>query len=249
MIEIQNIDFAYKRELVLSNISTTLRDGDFVAFVGPNGSGKSTLIRCMDGILHPKRGKVCFNGLDLHKLNRQEVAKMVAYVPQSDGNALSATVYDTILMGRKPYIGWLPGKKDHSTVIRVIKMLHLEPVALKYLNELSGGQRQRVSIARALAQEPQVLLLDEPTANLDLKHALEVLDTLRELSKKDITVIMAIHDLNLAVRYCNHIVLIQGGKIFAEGGKEILTPENIHQLYGVDVKIINDGGHVLFTPK
>lgn len=249
IIDIKNIDFAYKNNLVLSQVTTSIKRGDFVAFVGPNGSGKSTLIRCIDGILKPKKGTVCFNNKELYKLGREEIAKVIAYVPQYEEHALSVTVYDTVLMGRKPYIGWRPTKKDHAMVLRVLKMLHLEPVALESVNELSGGQRQRVLIARALAQEPMVLLLDEPTANLDLKHSLEVLSLLKKLTMKSIAVIIAIHDLNLAARYCNHIILINNGKIFAEGGREILTPENIHKLYGVDVKIIDDGEHIVFIPK
>jgi iron complex transport system ATP-binding protein len=247
-IEIKNIDFAYKKELVLRNVSTTIKHGDFVAFVGPNGSGKSTLIRCIDGILKPQKGNIYINGKDIHKLNRNAIARMIAYVPQSDGGNLSTLVYDTVLMGRKPYVGWKPDNKDHATVIRVLKMLNLESIAMKNINELSGGQKQRVFIARALAQEPGIILLDEPTANLDLKHSLEVLNILKELTEKDITVIIAIHDLNLAVRYCNHITMLNGGEIFAEGGKDILTTENIHKLYGVDVKLINDGNHILFVP-
>jgi iron complex transport system ATP-binding protein len=249
VIDVRNIDFAYKDNFVLSRVTTSFKKGDFVAFVGPNGSGKSTLIRCIDGILKPKNGTICFNNKDLHKLSREEIAKVIAYVPQYEERALSVTVYDTVLTGRKPYIGWRPTKKDHTAVIRVLKMLNLEPVALESINELSGGQRQRVLIARALAQEPMVLLLDEPTANLDLKHSLDVLSLLKKLTIEGITVIIAIHDLNLAARYCNPIILINEGEIFAEGGREILTPENIYKLYGVDVKIIDDGEHVVFIPK
>jgi iron complex transport system ATP-binding protein len=249
VIELKNIDFAYKSDLVLKNVNTSLKHGDFTAFVGPNGSGKSTLIRCIDGILKPNRGTILFDNKDLSKLSRERIAKQVAYVPQSEGHSLFSTVYDTVLTGRKPHIGWRPDKKDHSVVIRVLKKLDLEPIAMDYINELSGGQRQRVFIARALAQEPTVLLLDEPTANLDLKHTLEVLELLKTLTKRNITVVIAIHDLNLAMRYCNHIIMLNNGEIFAEGGKEIMTTTNINKLYGVDVKLIKDNEHTIFVPK
>lgn len=249
VIELKNIDFAYKNDLVLKNVNITLKQGDFIAFVGPNGSGKSTLIRCIDGILTPNRGDILYENKNLHKMSREKIAKLVAYVPQSEGHSLFSTVYDTVLIGRKPHIGWRPNKNDHSIVIRALKQLDLEPIAMNYMNELSGGQRQRVFIARALAQEPSVLLLDEPTANLDLKHTLEVLELLKNLTKKNITVVIAIHDLNLAVRYCNHITMLNNGEIFAEGGKEIMTTENINKLYGVDVKLIKDHEHTIFIPK
>lgn len=248
IVELQNIVFAYKDKPVLKNVSTTLKSGDFVAFVGPNGSGKSTLIRCIDGILIPQKGNILLNDTISTKLCREDIAKSIAYVPQSEGERVFSTVYDTVLLGRKPYIGWRPNKTDHKQVIKVLKMLHLEPVAMSYVNELSGGQKQRVCIARALAQNPSVLLLDEPTANLDLKHALDVLNLLKNLTKKDITVIIAIHDLNFAARFCDHIILINKGRIFAEGGIEVLTPENIFKLYGVNVKIINVDKHTLFVP-
>jgi iron complex transport system ATP-binding protein len=249
VIELKNIDFAYKNDLVLKNVNITLKYGDFVAFVGPNGSGKSTLIRCIDGILTPNCGNILYENKNLHKISREKIAKLIAYVPQSEGNSLYSKVYDTVLMGRKPHIGWRPNKNDHSVVIRVLKKLDLEPIAMNYINELSGGQRQRVFIARALAQEPSVLLLDEPTANLDLKHTLEVLDLLKKLTEKNITVVIAIHDLNLAVRYCNHIIMLNNGEIFAEGGKEIMTTKNINKLYDVDVKLIKDHEHTIFVPK
>lgn len=248
-IEIKNIEFAYKKELVLKNLSTSINHCDFVAFVGPNGSGKSTLIRCIDGILNPQKGEILIDGKNSRKIDREDLAKIVAYVPQSEGARISATVYDTVLMGRKPHIGWNPVKKDYETVERVLKILDLESIALEYINELSGGQRQRVFIARALAQEPKILLLDEPTANLDLKHTLEVLKLLKELSSQQITIIIAIHDLNLAVKYCNKIVMLNRGEIFAEGGKEIVTTENINKLYGVEVKLIECGNDIIFAPK
>ena len=247
-IEIKNIDFAYKHDPVLKNVSTTISFGDFVAFVGPNGSGKSTLIRCIDGILTPGKGSIFLNSKNINHISRNNRAKLIAYVPQAEGYNLSATVYDTVLMGRKPFIGWRPVKQDHAVVIRVLKQLDLENIAMHKVNELSGGQKQRVFIARALAQEPEMLLLDEPTANLDLKHTLEVLNLLKELSQKQITIVMAIHDLNLAVRYCTHIIMLHEGKVFAEGGKEILTPENIQKLYGINIKLIKDKDHILFIP-
>lgn len=249
MIEIKNIDFAYKKERILKNISTRIKQGDFVAFVGPNGSGKSTLIRCIDGILKPQKGSIHINDKDLFKLKRNSIARIIAYVPQSEGERLSTLVYDTVLLGRKPYIGWKPNKTDHAVVIRALKMLDLELITMKNISELSGGQKQRVFIARALAQEPDILLLDEPTANLDLKHSLEVLEVLKKLTENDITVVIAIHDLNLAIRYCNHITMLNNGEIFIEGGKEILTTENIYELYGVDMKLIKDDNHIFFVPK
>lgn len=248
MIEIKNIDFAYKKDPILKNISTRIKYGDFVALVGPNGSGKSTLIRCIDGILKPQKGSIYINDKNLFKLDRNLIARIIAYVPQSEGEKLSTLVYDTVLMGRKPYIGWKPNRNDHAVVISALKMLDLESIAMKNISELSGGQRQRVFIARAFAQDPEILLLDEPTANLDLKHSLEVLEILKKLSENGITVIIAIHDLNLAIRYCNHITMLNDGEIFAEGGKDILTTENIYKLYGVDMKLIKEGSHMLFVP-
>ncbi len=248
VIEVRNIDFAYHKEPVLKDVSIKINNRQFTAFVGPNGSGKSTLIRCLNGILTPQKGSVLLGNKDVKEISRHEIAKKIAYVPQSDGKYLSASVYDVVMMGRKPYIAWSPGKKDHLTVIRVLKMLDLESIAMSNIRELSGGQQQRVYIARALAQEPEILLLDEPTASLDLKHIMDVLRLLRSLAKKEITVIMAIHDLNLAMRYCDHIIMLNNGNVFADGGTEIMTSENIQKLYGVEVKLLKDGDQMMFVP-
>jgi iron complex transport system ATP-binding protein len=158
-------------------------------------------------------------------------------------------VFDAVLMGRKPYIGWRPTKKDHALVIKTLKRLELDDIAMAYLNELSGGQRQRVFIARALTQEADILLMDEPTANLDLRHALDVLQLLKELSEKGITVIIAIHDLNFAVRFCSRVMMLHQGSVFSDGGHEIMTAENIKKLYKINVRVMQHNKHIFFIPE
>jgi len=249
MIDISGMEFAYRKDPVLKNVSLSIDKGEFVAVVGPNGSGKSTLIRLMDGILFPRKGKISVGGADIRTINRNKLARKIAYVPQSEDRMYRAKVFDIVLMGRKPYINWMPGKNDHAIVINVLRTLKLDDIAMGYLDELSGGQRQRVFIARALAQEPDILLMDEPTANLDILHTMQVLDILRSLTEKGISVIIAIHDLNLAVRYCNRIVMLNNGEIFANGGKEIMTAENIEKLYNVKVQIFRENGDIFFMPK
>ncbi len=170
-------------------------------------------------------------------------------MPQSEGGTFPATVFDTVLLGRKPHIQWSPQQKDLEITAAVIEKLDLSEISLKSINKLSGGQRQRVFIARALAQEPEILLLDEPTANLDLKHQLEVLKVLKELSHQGITVVIAIHDLNLALQYSDKFVLLKEGEIFATGGKEIISNKNIEKLYDIKVKIIKDDGHFIIVPQ
>lgn len=248
-ITIRNISFSYDKTPILKNIDISIEKGSFTAFVGPNGSGKSTLIKCIIGFLKPQKGELFIKNKELNSYNSDNLSKTIAYVPQSEALYGALTVYETVLMGRKPYIAWSPGKNDHSIVIRVLKMLDLEDIAERNINELSGGQKQRAFIARALTQEPQILLLDEPTANLDLKHTIDVLKLLEELALKGITVVIAIHDLNMAIRHCSKVVMINSGTIFAHGGKEIITESNIKKLYDVNVRLINTGEHILFVPE
>lgn len=239
-IETRKLTFAYGKENVLENLDLRFNPGTLTAVLGPNGSGKSTLIKCMDGILQVESEKIFVENRDLTSLSGNERARLMGYVPQQENAVFSTTIYETILMGRKPYIGWAPGKTDYQIVNRVISDLDLGEISHRYLNELSGGQRQRAIIGRALAQEPSVLLLDEPTANLDLKHQLEVMQILQQLANKKMNVVIAIHDLNLAAMFCEHFIMLQRGRLFAEGGSSIITTENIRRLYGVEVEIMEE---------
>ena len=248
-IEIKNLSFGYNGGLVLKNISHQFNSGNLISIVGPNGSGKSTLIKCLDGLLKYKIGEIKLGGLELSSMSPEKIAKIIAYVPQSESNTFPSTVFDTILIGRKPHISWAPAKHDLEIVSEVMQLLDLSKISLKPINKLSGGQRQRVFIARALAQEPKILFLDEPTANLDLKHQLEVLKILKDLSYQGITVVIAIHDLNLALQYSDKFVLLKEGEIFATGGKEIISNKNIEKLYDIKVKIIKDDDHFIIVPQ
>ena len=247
-LTINNITFSYNGSPVLQDVTREIPDGEFAAIVGPNGSGKSTLLRCIDGILKPGEGSVFVENDNIHHFDRHERAKTFGYVPQESRNTPPATVFDTVLMGRKPYIGWKIREQDRNITARIIRQLDMEDIAMRDVNKLSGGQRQRVFIARALAQQPNILLLDEPTANLDLRHQLEVLQLLQNVSKNNITTLVAIHDLNLAAQYCSTFIMLKEGKIFASGGKEILTRENIEALYDIRVNIFQNNGNVFFVP-
>jgi len=247
-IQTRKLTFAYGKENVLEALDLRFNPGTLTAVLGPNGSGKSTLIKCMDGILPVASEKIFVGNRDLTSLSGNERARLMGYVPQQENAVFSTTVYETILMGRKPYIGWAPGKADYQIVNRVIGDLDLGDISHRYLNELSGGQRQRAIIGRALAQEPAVLLLDEPTANLDLKHQLEVMQILQQLANNKMNVVIAIHDLNLAAMFCEHFIMLQRGLLFAEGNSAVITPENIMKLYDVEVKIMEEKNRKILMP-
>lgn len=248
-IALKQLNFAYNGNLVLKNINHQFESGKLISIVGPNGSGKSTILKCLDRIIIPNNGQIHLDNKNILDFKSEALARKLAYVPQSEGGTFPATVFDTVLMGRKPHIQWSPQQKDLEITAKVIETLDLSKISLQSINKLSGGQRQRVFIARALAQEPEVLLLDEPTANLDLKHQLEVLRVLKELSQQGITVIIAIHDLNLALQFSDKFVLLKDGEIFAEGGKEIISNKNIEKLYDIKVKILKDDDQFIIIPK
>jgi ABC transporter. len=222
---------------VLQDIDFSVEKGDCLAILGTNGVGKSTLLKCINRILKPQSGAVYIQEDEIFKLSRNELAQKVGYVAQKHEGA-RLTVFDAVLLGRKPYIKWDASPKDMEVTHRVLKLMELEDYSLRYLDELSGGELQKVVIARALAQEPNILLLDEPTSNLDLKNQVEVIAIIKKVVKEQqIAAIVTMHDINLAIRFADKFIFLKNGTIFAAGGVEIITPKNIESVYSVSVAV------------
>lgn len=248
-LEARNVDFEYNEgPLVLDDVDIELNESEILALVGPNGSGKSTLLKCLADFHRPKKGVVKVDGKDITDYTLNEKARKIGYVPQIENISFPSTVFDTILMGRKPYISWKPTRKDKEMVSDLIEKMELSDFAMRDINELSGGQRQKVFVARALAQNPEIMLLDEPTSNLDLKHQLEVLNIIKEQTKRGISSIIASHDLNMAIRYSDRIVILKEGKVFASGGMEVVNQNNIRDVYEVNVHVGDHAGWLTVTP-
>ena len=248
--EIVDLGFSYNKDKpVLTNISITLDKPELVSILGPNGVGKSTLIHCMNRILKPTEGTVRFNDRDITDYSLKELATLEGYVACMSPDSFPMTVADSVLLGRHPRSNWRSTKEDVGIVYDVLRQVGIEDLALRQFNSLSAGQHQRVMLARGLAQQTPILLLDEPTANLDVKHQLEVTRMLKDLSReKSILIIMICHDLNIAAKYSDRIIMLKGGKVFANGtAEEVITEENIREVYGVGCRIIDDEGrpHVI----
>ena len=248
-LNINDIEFNYNASPVLNGLTFQVEQGEFVAILGPNGSGKSTLLRCIDRILKPRNGTILLDNENIETMNRKNIAKKLAYVPQVESNTFPTTVYDTILLGRLPHIQWIPTRSDKEIVTDIIEKLQLTPFTLRKINQLSGGQRQKVFIGRALAQKAPILLLDEPTANLDLKHQLEVMALLHEQTKQGVSIVIAIHDINLALKYCQKIILLKNGTIHAAGGKEIITEKNMEEVYEIKASITENAKGIFVIPE
>lgn len=249
IIEVKNISFGYDSHPVLKEMSLSFTNGDYVAIIGPNGAGKSTLLKCMDHILKPRKGAILLDGKNLDEIERRERATRMGFIPQGEVNPFPATVFETILTGRKPHIAWDATPKDLEIVAKVISDLGLDDLALRKTDEMSGGQRQKALFGRTLAQDPEIFLLDEPTANLDMKHQMEILTRLKVLARGGKIVVMAIHDLNLALKYCNKYVVMCDGSIFCAGGKDVITAQMIEQVYAVKANIHQVDGCTFVVPR
>ncbi|EIV99498.1 ABC transporter ATP-binding protein [Thermoanaerobacter siderophilus] len=237
ILDIDGIEFSYTSVPVLKDVKFTLQRGELLSILGNNGAGKSTLLKCINKILKPHKGAIYIEKDEISKLSRIEVAKRIGYVAQRNENG-RFTVFDAVLLGRKPHIKWDVTERDIKIVNEVLKKFDLEKLSLRYLSELSGGELQKVVIARALAQQPIVMLLDEPTNNLDLKNQIEVLRIVKETVKEqNIAAIVIIHDLNLALRFSDKFLLLKDNTIFAYGGIEVMTEENIEAVYGIPVAV------------
>ena len=238
MIEVQNISFAYGKQNVLRHVSFTLDYGMVLGILGNNGAGKSTLITCLNKILRPNDGRVLLDDVDILKMGRMEMARLVAYVPQK-AETTQSTVYDTALLGRRPYIKWSMSQEDLDICDRVMEQLGIESIKLRPINELSGGEVQKVMLARALVQQPKLLLLDEPTSNLDPRNQHEIMNLIHNMAKEqNFAVITVIHDLNLAARYCDRFLFMKDGTVFSYGGADAMTRDTIKSVYGIDAHIV-----------
>lgn len=249
-LNVNNISFAYKNGSdTLRNISFRTQDGDMLAIVGQNGSGKSTLLKCINRILKIKAGSIEVGNTPIESFSPNRLSRLIAYVPQTEEYIPGLNVFDTVLLGRKPYISHSPAPQDLTIVARLLARLELETVAMRNLPTLSGGQRQRVFIARALAQQPAILLLDEPIANLDLNRQMQVMKLLQQLAQEGMTILLTIHDINMAARFCNQVLMLKQGETFASGRQSAYTPENIQTLYDTQVDILHHKEHIYVIPK
>lgn len=248
-IKIDGVEFSYSSTPVLKDVTVDIEGPAFVSILGPNGVGKSTLIHCINKILAPTKGAVYVDGRDVKDISVKDLAKDMGYVPYSANDTFPLTVVDTVLMGRHPHSKWGSLDRDLDIVYDTLDVLGISDLAMRQFNELSAGQHQKVMLARGLAQEPNVLLLDEPTSNLDVKHQLDVAKLLRKLSvDKQILIIMICHDINIAAKYSDRIILMNDGTIYDVGTpEEVITEENLERVYSVRSRIIDDDGrpHVM----
>jgi iron complex transport system ATP-binding protein len=249
-LRIENLEFSYPSVPVLKDICMELHSGTIVSIVGRNGAGKSTLLKCMTRILQRYKGTILLDGQSIESMKNKEIARRMAYLPQTGDHDFPVTVFDMVLMGRYPHIAWSLDEHDKDYVWQILEMMGLQELAIRDFRHISGGQQQQVLIARALAQQADVFLLDEPTSNLDIRHQLEVMEVIKRLVKENnILTVISIHDLNLAARYADWVIMINQGSIHAAGEpNKVFTAENIQQVYGVEAKTITAGNKVHIIP-
>ena len=226
MIEVNNISYHYHGgKDVLKDVSFTLEQGQFLAILGNNGVGKSTLLKCLNKILRADSGQVLLDGESILQMSNHQASRRMAFVAQTVPST-QMTVHDVVMLGRRPYMKFGFTEKDHQIVHSAMDRLNLDPLRGRFLNQLSGGERQKVMLARALAQQPKLLLLDEPTSSLDIHNQYQVLQIVQELCHHDgLTAIVVIHDLNLALRFCDRFLLLRQGQVYANGDYTVLSPK------------------------
>ncbi len=250
LISIKDMSFSYGKIDALRSVSLSFHKGDLVGIIGANGSGKSTLIKCLCGLLDVHNGHVALDGRNLSSIPKRELATLMGYVPQIQERTTPSTVFDTVLMGRIPHLTWSPTKNDLEIVARAMDTMEISEYSLRDIHELSGGQRQRVFIARAMAQEPKVLCLDEPTGNLDIKHQLGLMRAVKWITReKGVLALMTVHDLNIASQYCDSLVLLKDGLVYKQGKPEVvLSKNNIKKAFDINVAIHKHGELMHIVP-
>lgn len=242
-LKVNNLTGGYSTIPVVREINLGVQPGEWLSLVGANGSGKSTLLKLLSRILSPQEGSVFLDGKAIHSQSAVEVAQKMALLPQQQAIPVGLTVYQLVGLGRNPHQSWWQwelNEKDRYKVEEAISAVGIEEFSQRPVEQLSGGERQRAFLALALAQNPKVLLLDEPTTYLDLRYQLQILELLKQLNKENgLTIITVLHELNLAIRYSNRLAMLLNGKVWAVGNTgEVVIPENIRQVFGLEVALI-----------
>lgn len=255
ILQLKNVSFAYGMDPVLKNLSLDVQRAEFIGILGPNGSGKSTLLKLLGGILQSDSGNVLFKDKELHDYKRKILAQSIAWIPQEHPMVFPFQVAEIVLMGRHPYLSPLTfeGQKDYEIAERAMETTETTHLSSRPFNEISGGEKQRVMLASAITQEPEAMLLDEPTTALDIKYQLEILKILQRLNRDNgMTLVLAMHDLQLASKYCNRLILINKGQIVKDGTPDqVLQKEILESVYDVRIKIFRDeeDGSVMISPR
>ncbi|AGB41647.1 ABC-type cobalamin/Fe3+-siderophore transport system, ATPase component [Halobacteroides halobius DSM 5150] len=243
-LEVDQLSYSYDNLEVLQNISFAIKEGEFIGLIGPNGSGKSTLLKNINNIFQPKSGTIYLDNFDLQRFKKKEIAKKLAVVPQNTSVNFDFTVRELVMMGRNPYLSRFISEtaEDVKIVKQALELTNTLELANRSINQLSGGERQRVILARSLAQQPEILLLDEPTSNLDINYQLEIMNLLTRLNcNHKLTILIVLHDLNLAAKYCDKLLLLKQGQIYDFGRPEkVITSQNIKEVYGAEVLVKKD---------
>lgn len=249
ILDVKSINFFYNNRPALTDVSFTADSGELLAILGPNGVGKTTLLKCINAIHRPSSGRILVDGKNVLDMSQGEIAREIGYVAQRS-EAAWLTVFDAVLMGRKPHIKWKVGEKDLKIVEAGLRRLSLSDLSLRYVPQLSGGELQKVSVARALVQEPRLMLLDEPTSFLDLKNQIEILKIIRRVvDEHRIAAVTTMHDLNTALRFAQKFLFLKDHRVFATGWIEEITAEMIEEVYGVHVDIHQVDGYPVVVPK
>lgn len=251
VLRVSNVGFGYKDERTLEDISFEIGRGEFVALMGPNGSGKTTMMRCINRIMSVDSGRIEIDGQDISALTMREISRMCTTVPADTALDFSLSVRDYVSLGRSPYIKtiWWEDEEDERLIGDAMWDLGVAAYANRRLQELSSGERARVLLAKGIVQTPKLLLVDEPSAHLDIKYKVQIMEILRDLSRKGLTVLIASHDINLLTRFCDRILLLSKGRIVDYGlPGDVVSESSIEEVFGIKVKVVEEGGTIYVLP-